>query len=236
MISFKKLIFMILISVIAIGAFTGCSAKKKVESQLDVKIDFGYEGTIKVASKNPLVATIKNNGPAFSGELQIEVEDNMNGKMLMAMPFEMAENSQKEIQLQVPVFIIQKKFVVRVASDHNTLYEKTISAKKVLSPNQHVMAVVTDTPDAYRFLENTKTTLMQQAAYMEKAVAADVYQAVETEELEVIFLDSFSALNSEEKLSYFDYIYLGHNQSLSISEEEERVIGDWIEAGNCFVI
>ncbi|MBC7960592.1 MAG: hypothetical protein H7X94_12035, partial [Vallitaleaceae bacterium] len=125
---------------------------------------------------------------------------------------------------------------VRVASDHNTLYEKTISAKKVLSPNQHVMAVVTDTPDAYRFLENTKTTLMQQAAYMEKAVATDVYQAVETEELEVIFLDSFSALNSEEKLSYFDYIYLGHNQSLSISEEEERVIGDWIEAGNCFVI
>lgn len=232
----KRVIFIFFISIFIVSFATGCSSKKGSNEQLEVRLDFGYNGTIKVSSHNPLVAYIQNNGPAFTGELQIAVDDNMGGKMMIATAFEMAQNSNKEISLDVPVYIIQKKFNVTIASNKKILYEGSIKAQKVLSPNQRVMAVITDTPDAYRFLENTKTHLVDQDPYMDKNVTNEVYQAVETEEIEVLYFDRLDALDSLDQLSYFNYIYMGHNQSLTISAEEEERINDWIKAGNCFVI
>lgn len=232
----KRFILFGLIGILAVSFMTSCSSKKDSKGQLEVKLDFGYNGVVKVASHNPLVAYIQNNGHAFSGELQMVVEDNMGGKVMIATPFEIAEHSKKEIALEVPIFIIQKQFEVRIESEKKILYEEKIKAKKVMSPNQRVIAVITDTPDAYRFLENTKMNIVNQDPYMDKMAATQVYQATDTEELEVFYFDSFDTLNSVEKLNYFNYIYMGHNQSLKISADEETVLNEWIKAGNCFII
>ncbi len=232
----KKGLFILVLGLWILSVITGCSLKKDTNEAVAVQLDFGYNDTIKVASYNPLVATIQNDGPAFVGELQIQVEDNMNGKVMIVSPFEMAQNSKKEITMEVPVYIIQKNFTVAVVSEGRTFYEEKIKPKKVLSPNQRVMAVITDTPDAYRFLENAKTKLVNQDIYSGKMVTAQVYDAVETEELEVLFFDSLESLKSLDQLSYFNYIYMGQNQSLTISESMEEVLVDWVEAGNCFII
>lgn len=232
----KRLFLFVMMSVLAVFFLTGCSSKEDIKGQLEVKVELGYDSTVKVGSHNPLVAYVQNKGPAFSGELQIEVEDNMNGKVMIATPFEMAENSQKEIQLEVPVLIIQKNFTVSIASGKDLYYKEKIKTRKVLSPNQQVIAIITDTPDVYRFLDGTKTGIVAQDPYMDKMAATQVYQAEITEELQVQFFDSFDALNSTEKLNYFNYVYIGHNQSLTISEEVEAAIIEWIKSGKHLII
>jgi hypothetical protein len=225
--------------------FTNCTANKIPKGRLEVETQFGYNGTVKISTGNPLVATIKNNGPAFEGELQIEVEDSMMSKVIIAQPFEIAENATKEIAIDVPLYIIQKSFKVNVTSKEKKLYEETIKASKVLSPDRRVMAVVTDTPDAYRFLENTKISggyvdpgmyKYAQSQYGGSMVTTQETTTLELQNLEVLFFDSFDQLDSAEKLGFFNFIYIGHNQSLSISEEVENNLQKWMTAGNALVI
>lgn len=239
----KKIMCVLLVSAFVILSFTSCKNEKVPEGRIEAEIQFGYDGTVKISSGNPLVATIKNNGPAFEGELQIEVEDSMVSKVIIAQPFEIAENATKEISLDVPLYIIQKSFNVNVTSDNKKLFEETIKATKVLSPDRMVMAVITDTPDAYRFLENIKLSggyfdpnMYKYAASSQYPTTMETAVAVEIPSLEVLFFDSFDQLNSEDKLSYFNYVYIGHNQSLNISEEVEKNIQTWMESGKSLVI
>ncbi|PKM49484.1 MAG: hypothetical protein CVV02_15755 [Firmicutes bacterium HGW-Firmicutes-7] len=235
----KKIISVFLVSMFVLFTFTNCKAEKVPEGRIEAEIQFGYEGTVKISSGNPLVATIKNNGAAFEGELQIEIEDSMVSKVIVAQPFEIAQNATKEISIDVPVYIIQKDFTVNITSNKKKLFEDTVKATKILPPNRVVMAVVTDTPDAYRFLENTKLKSAYIDEYMYKYSSAQVTQEFATgelEDLEVLFFDSFDQIDSEDKLGFFNYVYIGHNQSLNISEDVERNLTKWMSTGNTLVI
>lgn len=233
----KKTLYIFFVSILFIMVFTGCSSKKEATGQVEAEITFGYDGTVKISNGNPLVAKIKNNGSAFSGELQIEVDESTMSKIIVAQPFEIAENATKEIVIDIPLHIIQKEFKVSVVSNDNLLYEGNIKATKILSPERKVMAVITDTPDAYRFLENTK--LYMYNPYSEK-MAMSTYPAgnseMEAENIEVLFFDTFDKLDSEEKLSFFNYVYIGHNQSINISEEVENSLNSWIADGNTMIL
>jgi len=233
----KKTLFVLLLSILLGIVITGCGSKKEATGQVEAEITFGYDGTVKISNGNPLVAKIKNNGAAFSGELQIEVHESTMNKIIVAQPFEIAENATKEIVLDVPLHIIQKEFKVSVVNDDDLLYEESIKATKILSPERKVMAVITDTPDTYRFLENIK--LYMYNPYSEK-YARSTYPAgnsdMDAENIEVLFFDTFDQLDTEEKLGFFNYIYIGHNQSINITEEAEANIQSWIEDGNTMII
>lgn len=117
-----------------------------------------------------------------------------------------------------------------------TIYcmKKPFKATKVLSPERKVMAVITDTPDAYRFLENVK--LFMYNPYYEKAVAYPSGTDMTGDKIEVLFFDSFDKLDTPEKLGFFNYVYIGHNQSINISEEVEKNLNSWISKGNAMVL
>lgn len=234
----KKALYVLFASVLLLTIFTGCSSKKEATGQVEAEITFGYDGTVKISNGNPLVAKIKNNGKAFSGELQIEVEESVMSKIIVAQPFEIAENATKEIVMDVPLHIIQKEFKVSVInSSDELLFEENIKTTKILSPERKVMAVITDTPDAYRFLENIK--LYMYSPYAEK-YAMSTYPAgnsnMEAENIEVLFFDSFDRLDTEEKLGFFNYIYIGHNQSINISDEVEKNLNLWVADGNSIIL
>lgn len=232
----RYIFMMAAIMAISIGLLTSCSKNDKYSVEVD--ITFGYDGTLKVAADNPLKAVITNNGAAFKGELQIEIENNTYGIMIVATPFEIAENAQKEIEMDVPVNIIQKKFDVRIVSGKDTVYSNKIAATNLLSPNKNVMAVISDTPDTYRFLETAKVAKLinpYDNYYYPVNPVDDVY-SFNGEEAKVLYFDSFDDFNTVEKLDFFNYIYIGHNQSLNIDEQTENALLDWISKGNYLIV
>lgn len=123
----KKSGYVFLLSLMLILMVTGCSSKREATGQVEAEITFGYDGTVKISDGNPLVAKIKNNGSAFSGELQIEVEESTMSKIIVAQPFEIAENATKEIVMDVTLNIIQKDFKISVVNNNDDLlYEETV--------------------------------------------------------------------------------------------------------------
>lgn len=241
--SSKRLVVLAFMLLLVALTTIGCK-KNPSEGKVQAELALGYDGTIKIDADNPLIAIIKNDGPAFQGELQVVVEDTGYSKVIIAMPFEIAENSQKEISMDVPVYMIQKKFEVSIVTEGDKVFEETLKINKILSPEKNVMAVITDTPDTYRFIENTPisnyvnpnyNTYLSYSSGMKMGMTV-VEGQTESKEMEVFYFDSLEEFNTVEKLSFFNFIFIGHNQSLTINEEQEKNLLKWLEKGNGLIL
>ncbi len=230
----KKAVSLLGALILVVFALSGCKTNEKTTGQLEAEVTFGYDQKVKIADGNPLSAKIKNKGKAIKAELQIEVEDTDNTKIIVSQPFELAENASKEITLQVPVYMIQKEFQVRIKEENKLHYSELIKVKKILPPEKKVMAVITDTPDAYRFLEKIQlytTTMMTDKMTLSSQGSTSLPQS-----LDIVYFKDMDKLNSKEELSFFNYIYIGHNQSLKIDKEAEELLNQWVNSGNSMLL
>lgn len=215
---------------------TGCKEK---QSPLDIEFSFGYDDVLKVSAGNPLVATIKNNGKAFTGELQIEVDQSQNESIIYAKEFQIAENSEKEVHIVLPIYAIQRKFKVQVVADKQRIFEETISSGRFISPVQPTVAVISDQPDEYRFLNGAK----YENYFAKEEVMNSYYNfgpqteiVEETSSPEVFFFDSLDPFAELDNLEFFNYIYIGDNQNLKVSDKMEEKILNWVSAGGTLFI
>jgi hypothetical protein len=212
----------------------GCS-RSASQYAVEGEFEFGYDGAIKIAADNPFQATISNDGEAFKGELRIEIEDGNNGILVVSQPFEIAQNAKKEIKMDVPVFKIQKDYEVYITVDDEKIYEDVIKITDFVSPEQTVMAVITDTPDNYRYLENIS---LSQAFSDSTKYEVNYYSstAYEDNQIRVFYFDSLEDLSTSARLDYFQYIYMGQIQTLEIADETEQNLMNWVERGNILVV
>lgn len=237
----KKRVYVmtLLLLLLSIVLITGC---KEETSQLELDLSVGYEGSVKVSNGNPLRATITNNGEAISGELQIVVNQTQAESLIYAKEFEIAANGEKDINMVIPVYTIQRKFTVKVVSDGKQIYEDEVSVGNFISPNQPIIGVVSDQPDEYRFLNSVNYTnyygeeeLMDY--YYQSNVSTVTQEAVEdTNDPVVFFFDSFDEMNDLDNLAFFNYLYIGDNGNLKITEKMEEKLLTWVsKGGNMFV-
>jgi hypothetical protein len=149
-----KKVYLIILWILLLSTLlvTGC---KQENDQLDIDFELGYEDSVKVSKGNPLTATIKNKGKEFIGELQIEVNQTQSESLIFAKEFQISENGEKEINMVIPVYTIQRKFKVAVISEGKQIFEDTIDVGSFISPNQAIVGVISDQPDEYRFLNSS---------------------------------------------------------------------------------
>jgi len=232
----KKLFIMGMLIVVSL-LVVSCSKKN---DQLDIEFSLGYDDSIKVSDGNPLTAKITNNGKEIIGELQIEVDQTQAESLIFAKEFQIPANSDKEIQMIIPVYTIQRKFKVLVLVDGKRIFEDTITSGSFISPNQPIIGVISDQPDEYRFLQSSK----YDSYFGEQKVMDSYYQSfgpteVEKEETnnpELFYFDSFDEMVNLDNLDFFNYLYIGDNGNLKITEKMEDKLLTWVAGGGTLFV
>lgn len=224
--------------------FLEMSVSAAPKYDIEAEFEFGYDDTVKISTSNPLSITVRNKGEAFVGEVQIEVFDPYDTKIIFAKAIEMAENSQKVIEMDVPVYTIQKNFKVFITVKDKAIYEDEVSILRVLPPEQVIMAVITEYVDDYKFLSNY-SALNQPVALPEdikisrsmgtSTVIEEKVSSVESNPI-IYYFDNFDELNTAERLEMFDYIYFGQSQSIKITNEQEQLVNEWLQQGHTLMI
>lgn len=222
---------------------------------VDVTADFslGYEGVVKVAEGNPLVAKINNMGDEFAGELQIEVAVDGQNKMIFSKAFDMPKSAEKEIKMHTPIYMIEKSFEVKIVADNRVVYSEKIVPTDYISPEHTVVAVISDKPDKYRFVnslslpkyryDNEFMSTFQYSKSMYGPVSAisstmpmPVFDEDNTLKTHILYFDSFAEFTEKVNYDYMDYIYIGESDNLNMTKEVEAYLIEWMKGGNTLFV
>lgn len=234
--------------VFALFALSGCGKAIDVEAEFEL----GYDGVVKVSEGNPLIAKINNMGEGFEGELQIEVATDGQNKMIYAKAFEIAASSEKVIKMNTPIYMIEKAFKVSLVANGNEIYSEMIKPDKYISPEHTVVAVISDTPDRYRFVNNL---MLPKTRYDSDFINTFQYSfsshgpmtstvstmPIPEEEMmqqktHILYFDSFAEFTEKVNYDYMDYIYIGEASNLNITQDTEAYLLDWIKEGNTLFV
>ena len=83
-------------------AFTGFKTVQAQEKQIDVTIEEGFNGKIKMGKGFPLFVKMKNNGEDFSGSLLVNFNPSWNSGGTLAINIELPAGSTKTYQIAMP--------------------------------------------------------------------------------------------------------------------------------------
>ncbi|MDA3847784.1 MAG: hypothetical protein PF505_14795 [Vallitaleaceae bacterium] len=214
------------------------------EEDLEVQVELGYDKTGKIGEGNPVDFTVTNHGEDFSGEIQVYIEGTDGNLTIYAKAFDIANNSTKTISLTVPLLTIQRSFDVAIVSGKKTLYEETIKINEVYSPESAAIGVITSEVDQYRFLGNLSYLNTNQKGnydyYPMRAYSSTMPVVDEpyTDSMspKAVFLDGYSSVLTPERLSYFDYLYIGRIDDLTLSDDHISALLNWTQSGGILVI
>jgi hypothetical protein len=226
-----KTFYTVIVIIFFVLLMTACTKK---EEQVDVEVTVGFDNSVKVASENPISVKVTNKGKEFSGEIQFVINKNAGESIIYSKELQIAQGTTKEINMMIPFYTIQKKVEVRVTSKAKFLYKQDIAINKFISPNQPVVAVISDQPDSYRYFNSVKFNYFNEGNLSEYYNAVQTVETNVTEVIEPImfYFDTFEEINRFENYEYFNYMVIGDNKNLAITEDIEFKLLNWIDKGN----
>jgi len=212
--------------------FVGC--KEKAALEMDVEI--GRDGAVRIGTGNLVRATIHNNGTAFEGELSVLVGKEETKQIIIATPFTLEEGMEKQIDMYIPIYTIQKDVTVAITKNDQSVYQEVVHLERFLSPTHLIIGVITDYPDRYNFLKKVnliQTQIKEEFAYYNSLLKEE---KITDRSVEVLFFNSFDALKKEEDYDYLDYIYLGKTNNSKIDGQTTKDLRQWIKKGHTLMI
>lgn len=220
------------------------SACQNNSNRLDAEFSIGYDQSVKVSEGNPFQATITNNGEELSAELQILIHKNEYESIVYAKEFTIPENGTKDIYMTIPFYTIQKEIEIDIVSNKRSIYEDTLKVSKFIAPDQPIIAVISDQPDDYKFLNTVSYTYYQPDydmvnsynSYGAYGTSVTVETAVEKRDPVVMYFDGFDDMQELDNLKFFNYIYIGDNTNLKFGQVTETKVLDWVEQGGVLIV
>lgn len=220
----------LLFAVLAVG----CS---RSNDQVSMDVTVGFDNSVKVASQNPVLVEITNNGTEINGEVQCIINQDSSESIIYAKEIQIPQGSTKEIHMMIPFYTIQKKVEFRLVVKDKTVYQKEVSISKFISPNQPIVAVISDQPDTYRFFNSVKYNYYNSKNYIDYYAAQSTTeeQNVETVDPVIFYFDSFDEMNAFDNYELFNFIFIGDSQNLNVTQEIEEKILNWVNKGNTLI-
>lgn len=216
--------FTVMILFLLFGLFFS-DTKAMAQSQIDVTIETGYDGTVKVGRAYPLTITLKNNGDDFSGELLLpfNVEYNLGGTKVIAI--DVPANSVKSYETIIPAasyhFYGGSNPTISIYEGNRVDGKRVdVSGELSISPSileqsESTLGVLSENPDRLQTLK-----LVNLNGQHPKKI--DLSQ-------ENIPVDS-------KGLEYFDAIVVDDYPISSLQEDQQMAIIGWIKNGGSLIV
>lgn len=126
----RKIISLLLMSIIIISAMLGVSAEKAAENsgQLEVKYDVGFNDVYKIGYSTPINVDIKNSYKDINGQVEIRVPSSPGKYMSYVKPLSLQKGAEKLVTISVPIGNeYRSKYVINIYDGNDKIYENTIT-------------------------------------------------------------------------------------------------------------
>ncbi len=239
---FNRFLLHVFMLVLILGIFSGCQNNT---NQLDAEFSIGFDKSVKVTEGNPFQATITNKGDELSAELQVLIHKNEYESIVYAKEFTIPKNGTKDIYMTIPFYTIQKDIEVEIVTGNRTIYEDTVKVDKFIAPDQPIIAVISDQPDDYKFLNTVSYAYYQMddekmksysTSYSNYGLSGTVEATDEKRSPVVMYFDGFDDMQELDNLKFFNYMYIGDNTNLKFGEVTESKILDWVKQGGILIV
>ncbi|HEY1172208.1 MAG TPA: hypothetical protein VGH19_12615 [Verrucomicrobiae bacterium] len=200
--------------VLGLGLFAG---EARAEFEFDVKL--GYDGTVREANWFPAAFEIFNDGPPFSGVIELMNEQAGKGQV-RRIPVELPTNTRKRIV--VPVFASAGKYsqwraVVYDEREKKRAEVKNLGIRKDLEWNAMLFGTVARTFGGQPILPDMANSQGDRGA-------------------EVVRLDPAFLPDGPIPLEGLQAIYLNSERALEISAQQGAALMAWMQAGGHLII
>lgn len=122
---------------------------------LRVAVELGYDGVISYGRTMPVTVRIQNNGPDFSGNLTMDVQQDADMYNRYEMELEIDSGAELECTFSVYIPMEQRGFVLELWQEGEKIQEEYVFASEVISADTLLVGVLSDAPEeenAYAFL------------------------------------------------------------------------------------
>ncbi len=130
----RKIISLLLLSIIFISAMLGVSAEKATEKaadysgQLEIKYNVGFNDIYKIGYSTPINIDIKNNYKDINGQVEIRVPSSPGKYMSYVKPISLQKGAEKSVAISVPIGNeYRSKYAINIYDGNDKIYENTIS-------------------------------------------------------------------------------------------------------------
>lgn len=126
----RKIISLLLLSIIIISAMLGVSAEKAAENggQLEVKYNVGFNDVYKIGYSTPINIDIKNKNKDINGQVEIRVPSSPGKYMSYVKPISLQKGAEKSITINVPIGNeYRSKYAINIYDGEKKIYENTIT-------------------------------------------------------------------------------------------------------------
>lgn len=239
----RKVLGVVLLTLCIVFSIPGVYAAPEA-SELDLKVEAGYDGVAKVASFVPFRVTLSGSEADISGEVQVIIQINERERNMYAVPFSLQKGSSKRIEINVPVTTANRKVEVKAVKEKKILARAEYSFKKLIPPESPVIGILTEDANSLRELsgivisDNPALGLSGEAAQKMKALRASGFayptqQAADTNDpVESVRLDAGNFPDKSAALSAFDILVISNFDSGTLSEQQVKTLTEWVADGH----
>ncbi len=227
----KRLAIIFACMILLINILPTFSLDVSAKTQLDVKVNAGFDNKGKESKGLPVLLTITNKGNAFSGDLVIDHQQGYSGGMGIVVPLDIGSNEKKTVKVMLDYF--------------STMYSNG-------SPNQKTIHIYTDSwkkGDEISFtgdqqikpqmVEPEGTFLLTFTNNVDRLSALSKLVTNIPNPTEIIHLGQMKQdliPTTANGWSMADIIVVDEYSISSLKEEEQQSLLDWVQLGGTIVI
>lgn len=146
--SFLLLFVLLLLALLIVGFGSAAAQTDSAQSDaISLVLDAGYDTRYRAGDWTPLLLTVANDGPGFSGALRVRSENNAGiTATTYTTPIDLPQQSRKQVFLNVVLAEFSRQIQVELVNEQGSVMATADSRLFTVATGDVLTAVVTDAP------------------------------------------------------------------------------------------
>jgi len=215
----KKILYILLLSIIFISTFARVSAEKAPEEkrQLEVKYVVGFNNIYKIGYSAPINIDIKNGYKDINGRVEIRVPSSRGKYMSYVKPISLQKGAEKSVTINVPIRSndFRSKYAINIYDGDEKVFGEIITTM----PDNNIttyIGILSDDFDSLLYISSAYTGvsgLTRNIKLNEKSFPEDIFT-----------------------LNAFNILVINDFDTLRLSEAQYNTLKQWVKSGGTLII
>lgn len=191
------------------------------DEQLEVSVEYGYNGYAKYGKQVPAICTIKNNGSGFNGTLSFNFELRNGNQRVIQKQFSVSSNSTTKVIVALPQIESYTDVLIKIYGEDES---ESLYIQEDASLNRN-------TDDIYVGVFSKDISLME---YWGKMTLNSDFSE-NNRGFRVINMANYTIFDTVDSLESLNVIVLGDYNIGSMSEQQQQSLYQWVYNGGVLI-
>ncbi len=197
------------------GAAAQPTAAPVENADFSFDAELGYDGLVIMNRWLPAFVTVTNNGPDFDGLLCVNLFLSKTAYDRYEVPLTLARGATKRVPMPVKPMTKQDTYAFELTRNGEIVAETRIAPKKMVAPETLLIGVLSDTPEALAYMNQTANSV--------DTMRGEVWLTVP--------LTPETFPDTSDLMRAFSMLVVDGADMRTMTEAQQDALTDWIRAG-----